>query len=143
VLQELRKRYAGASIDNLSAVIDRLLEPELNRQWLESLKGTTGSGRTDYGVTIPRKAVGGAVPGGVPTLVGERGPELFIPGKFGTVVAASALERYARVRGTTGAQAGAGTNNQFSINVYNPTPEPASDSISRRMKVLANNGLFG
>lgn len=88
-------------------------------------------------------ATGGPVVGLEPMIVGERGQELFLPGVSGTIVTASALERYVRVKTSASSQQAAGANNQFAINVYNPTPEAASDSISRRMKALASSGLFG
>jgi hypothetical protein len=37
-------------------------------------------------VPIPGKAKGGPVTGGMPYMVGERGPELFVPGRSGTIV---------------------------------------------------------
>ena len=40
----------------------------------------TGRGRTD------RAASGGTVQAGTPTLVGERGPELFVPGSAGKIM---------------------------------------------------------
>ena len=94
-------------------------------------------------VPVVRKAVGGPILSGNPYMIGEKGPEMFLPNVSGTVVTASALERYTRVRSsmTSGGQQGAGNN--IEVNVYNPTPEPAADSITRRMKVLSNNGLFG
>jgi phage-related minor tail protein len=36
--------------------------------------------------TIPARATGGTVSGGKPYMVGERGPELMVPGRTGTVV---------------------------------------------------------
>jgi tape measure domain-containing protein len=35
---------------------------------------------------IPQRAKGGPVTGGMPYMVGERGPELFVPGRSGTIV---------------------------------------------------------
>lgn len=37
-------------------------------------------------VPIPGKATGGPVTGGMPYIVGERGPELFVPGASGTII---------------------------------------------------------
>jgi len=48
--------------------------------------GMFGFGSTPY---IPGLAGGGTAKGGQPHLVGERGPELFIPGRTGTVVPGS------------------------------------------------------
>jgi hypothetical protein len=89
------------------------------------------------------RAVGGPVTGSTPYMVGERGPEMFVPNVSGTIVTASALDRYTR---TTQRQVAvdSGRNGQnIVVTVNNPVPAAAEDSITRRMKVLANSGLFG
>ena len=40
----------------------------------------------DVGAMIPGRAKGGPVMGGSPYIVGERGPELFVPGSSGTII---------------------------------------------------------
>lgn len=110
--------------------------------------GYTGIDRTTaYGPRstsmIPGMAVGGPVTKGSPYLIGERGPELFLPKVSGTIVTNSALDRYTRVsqRGTNNTTGAPGNN--IVVTVNNPVPEPAAESITRRMRVLANSGLFG
>lgn len=93
-------------------------------------------------VVFVKRAVGGPVSEMSPYMVGERGPEMFIPKVSGTIVTNSALERYTRVRGAETAAASAPGNN-IVVTVNNPVPAAAEDSITRRMKVLANSGLFG
>ena len=88
------------------------------------------------------KAVGGPVVGMTPYLVGERGPEMFVPKVSGTIVTNSALERYTRVKEPNSNMTSSAPNN-ISVTVNNPVPEAAQDSITRRMKVLANSGMFG
>ena len=88
------------------------------------------------------KAVGGPVAGMKPYMVGERGPEMFVPKVSGTIVTNSALERYTRVKEPNGNMTSSSPNN-ISVTVNNPVPEAAQDSITRRMKVLANSGMFG
>lgn len=39
-----------------------------------------------FGISLPGKAVGGPVSGGSPYIVGERGPELFVPSNSGAIV---------------------------------------------------------
>lgn len=89
------------------------------------------------------KAVGGPVVGSTPYMVGERGPEMFVPKVSGTIVTNSALERYTRTRPMRESDDKAGAANNIVVTVNNPVPEAAQDSITRRMKVLANSGLFG
>jgi hypothetical protein len=88
------------------------------------------------------RAVGGPVEGMTPYMVGERGPEMFVPKVSGTIVTSSALDRYTRVR-EKNAVSTAGNGNNIVVTVNNPVPEAAQDSITRRMKVLANSGMFG
>lgn len=88
-------------------------------------------------------AVGGPVTGMTPYLVGERGPEMFVPEVSGTIVTNSALERYTRTRPTRTDTQKAGASNNIVVTVNNPVPAAAEDSITRRMKVLSNSGLFG
>jgi phage-related minor tail protein len=40
----------------------------------------------DFGSILPGRAVGGPVKGGRPYMVGEKGPELFVPGASGSIV---------------------------------------------------------
>ena len=88
------------------------------------------------------KAAGGPVVGMKPYMVGERGPEMFVPKVSGTIVTNSALERYTRVKEPNSTAVSSSANN-ISVTVNNPVPEAAQDSITRRMKVLANSGMFG
>ena len=46
----------------------------------------TGDKTKDLSTTIEPKAMGGAVAGGSPYLVGEKGPELFVPGAAGGII---------------------------------------------------------
>jgi hypothetical protein len=90
-----------------------------------------------------RRAVGGPVAGMNPYLVGERGPEMFVPKVSGTIVTTSALDRYTRTRPNREQAQQSPAANNIMVTVNNPVPEAAQDSITRRMKVLANSGMFG
>ena len=48
--------------------------------------GGIGTMFPNINATIPARATGGTVSGGKPYMVGERGPELMVPGRTGTVV---------------------------------------------------------
>lgn len=45
----------------------------------------------NFGIYVPKKALGGSVSSGHPYLVGERGPELFVPGAQGNIVPNNAM----------------------------------------------------
>jgi hypothetical protein len=67
-------------------------------------------GSAGFGMpSILGKAVGGPVAGGTPYMVGEKGPELFVPGSSGTIIPAdttAAMTRYQRQTASTGGAAG-------------------------------------
>ena len=48
--------------------------------------GAIGSSTGNYLRGVPRKAIGGSVANNRPYMVGEQGPELFIPGGSGTII---------------------------------------------------------
>ena len=73
-------------------------------------------------------ASGGPVAAGVPITVGERGPEIYVPGQAGTII--------------PNGGSGAGAGSPVTLNVYNPTPEPASTSIARELQKLASMGYL-
>lgn len=69
----------------LQSIGDMLASQAVNG--LVSLLGDSiGSLFTGTGADIPAMADGGVARGGKPHLVGERGPELFVPGQTGTVI---------------------------------------------------------
>jgi hypothetical protein len=57
-------------------------------------------------VPLVGKAVGGPVAGGTPYVVGEKGPELFVPGASGTIIPNDAMSRYQRQNSSAGAANG-------------------------------------
>ena len=79
----------------------------------------TGSGPISFaGFPIDGKANGGPVSGGSPYIVGERGPELFVPSNSGTVVPNNALGGNVSIvvnvtEGQTDARGGDGQANQL------------------------------
>lgn len=73
-------------------VIRRMIAEAAAAKIFEALGFGKGGGKdggilgTIIGALIPGKAVGGPVTGGSPYIVGERGPELFVPGRSGSIV---------------------------------------------------------
>lgn len=64
------------------------------RAWVRSHLATTITVKVNYdtsGAPVGARAAGGPVTGGLPYLVGERGPELFVPGASGSIVPNGAL----------------------------------------------------
>lgn len=75
--------------------------------------------------TIPYLAKGGPAEKDMPHIVGERGPELFVPNVSGTVVPNNKL---------SGALSG---STSYSITINNPVAEPASTSIPNALRQAA------
>lgn len=78
-------------------------------------------GEYDVPLGIKGLATGGRAYAGTPYIVGERRPELFVPDRDGTI--------YPRVPDSTGVTAIGGGDRTFIQHIYNPVPEPASDSV--------------
>lgn len=74
--------------------------------------------------SIVGKATGGPVTGNTPYVVGERGPELFVPQTSGTIVPNNAL---------AGVGARSGDTN-YQITIMNPKTEPSSTSLPNAVR---------
>lgn len=73
----------------------------------------------------PGRATGGPVTAGRPYRVGENGPELFVPGSHGRIIAA-------------GSQAGGGRDVRVTINVNAPQ-QGAPEALARSARQIARN----
>jgi hypothetical protein len=79
--QKLGDSYAGGLLSGIHTGMDRVVGV------LSGLTATPWQAPTPTSTpTLPHKAGGGPVTGGYPYLVGERGPELFVPGNNGSIV---------------------------------------------------------
>ncbi|MFN9958231.1 MAG: hypothetical protein ACK55I_34445, partial [bacterium] len=78
------------STDNWSDSLNnalRSLASLLFQAGLQGLAGTDGQGFFSFLTGgLGKRAAGGPVSAGSPYIVGERGPELFVPGRSGTIV---------------------------------------------------------
>jgi uncharacterized coiled-coil DUF342 family protein len=104
----------------IGAVIDELFRLYVVQQIVGVVKGALGSIGLPVPPAIPANAYGGSVRGNKPTLVGERGPELFIPNGNGTIIPNS------NMRG------GGGGGNNISVSV---DARGASDPAAVRAQV--------
>ncbi len=109
--------------DKIAGFIRRIVEtirnlPSALGSGIKSAFGSFfGGGKADGGPIDPNRAY----------LVGERGPELIVPRRAGTVIPNEAL---------TGVVGGAGGAN-YTITITNPVPEPASTSIPQALRRAA------
>ncbi len=98
----LNYKSLGQTIsDTLKKIAQQIIEQKLTNPFVSGLdtllggSGSGGSGKNTDGTSLfssflPKFAAGGSVSGNSPIIVGENGPELFIPGGSGSVVPNSA-----------------------------------------------------
>jgi SLT domain-containing protein len=84
------KQWTISLLADLATLIMRTL---VLKQIAESIAGAFGSFMGGMGFSIPARASGGPVERGKPYMVGERGPEMFVPAQSGRIVSAAATER--------------------------------------------------
>jgi len=89
-VMEGTKTLGEAFRDMARAIIKELFDVLVVKQLVAGigtmLGGGVGSGGGFLGGLLGAKALGGPVAAGQPYMVGERGPEVFVPGRSGTVV---------------------------------------------------------
>lgn len=78
------KSLQQVATDLLNSIANRLLDVAVNLALFGAISGT-GTGGGLLGKLIKPRAKGGSVSAGQPYLVGERGPELFMPGRSGGI----------------------------------------------------------
>jgi TP901 family phage tail tape measure protein len=134
----MSKLISGATKQQSNVTINK----NKNMKWTPKTSGSK-SGRSNVKTETELRAAGGPVAGGMPYVVGELGPELFIPKQGGTIIPTTALERYAPSNKTVGSSSSSREANQINVTINNPEPERASDSIARRVQNMSALGLFG
>jgi tape measure domain-containing protein len=80
------------------------------------------------GIPLVGKAAGGPVTGNTPYMVGERGPELFVPGSSGTIVPASTT---ANLRESMGAPSANGSGSPVLNMTFETTKIAGTEYVSR------------
>ena len=84
------KTLADVATDMLKNIANKLLDIAVNLALFGAISGT-GTGGGLLGGLFKKRAMGGSVTGGSPYLVGERGPELFMPGRSGGIAPAGSF----------------------------------------------------
>lgn len=78
------KSLQQVAVDLLNSIANKLLDVAVNMALFGTMSGT-GTGGGLLGGLFKARAMGGSVRAGQPYLVGERGPELFMPGRSGGI----------------------------------------------------------
>ena len=126
----LQTQQASQAIDLLREKWDRFKAAFAGAPKAQLPSGANVSVPVTAWATPPKvRAIGGPVTAGMPYLVGEKGPEMFVPRLSGQIIPNNALAR------SRGSQV---------VNVYNAVPERASDSIPRALRraAFANGGAW-
>lgn len=76
----------GKLRDMLKGIANDLLALMIRQTVTMPIANSLTKGLTAFGATLGFAADGGPIPSGMPYIVGERGPELFIPSSSGTIV---------------------------------------------------------
>jgi len=87
--KEAFKQFALSVVQSIARIIAQMLVLKLLQGALGGIFGKIGLGGALPG--IPGKAAGGAVAANAPYIVGEKGPELFVPRVSGTIIPNDAL----------------------------------------------------
>ena len=72
--------------DLLDSMVEMLLRSQIQKLMGTLLSSTAGTGIGDFFSKIFGRAQGGPVAGGTPYVVGEKGPEIFVPNNSGRIV---------------------------------------------------------
>ena len=112
--------------DTIKALARDLLTLLFRQQITEPLAKGIGS----FFKTLPFFANGGPITGGQPAIVGERGPELFVPGASGRIISNSAMKS----NGGTPVAAGVTVNYHIAAGVTRSELVPILETERKRLK---------
>jgi hypothetical protein len=117
--------------DTLRALAQDLLRLLFRQQITEPLAQGIGSGVGRlFNAMFAGRANGGPVNGGTPYIVGERGPELFLPSNSGRIISNSAM----RSGGGSGAMGGVTVNYNIAAGVTKGELVPILEAERKRLK---------
>jgi hypothetical protein len=112
--------------DTIKALAQDLLRLLFRQQITEPLAKGIGS----FFKTLPFFANGGPITGGQPAIVGERGPELFVPGTSGRIISNSAMKS----NGGTPLTSGVTVNYHIAAGVTRAELVPILETERKRLK---------
>jgi hypothetical protein len=119
--------FSGEKLrDTIKALAQDLLRLLFRQQITEPLAKGIGS----FFKTLPFFANGGPITGGQPAIVGERGPELFVPGTSGRIISNSAMKS----NGGTPVAAGVTVNYHIAAGVTRSELVPILETERKRLK---------
>ena len=79
-------RIADHFLDMAAQIAAAQLQKGILQMFMPSIGSQVGNDLAGHFAKLPKKAAGGPVSGGSPYIVGEKGPELFVPGSSGNIV---------------------------------------------------------
>lgn len=135
-LDELRKKYKTAT-GSARADLQKLIDTILGLQHVADIAVRITAGPTkkpsSTNVNPEIKGEGGPVYPGRPYVVGDKGPEIFVPEIKGSIIPnASSMGAH---------PSGLGTAAGHNITIYNPQPQAADEDIGRMLRRIAALGI--
>jgi phage-related minor tail protein len=117
--------------DFARGVLQDLAKMIIKAQLFAAIQATLGM----FGFKIPGLATGGPAQAGQPYIVGEKGPELFVPKSAGTVIPNNKLGDMANATGT-GAVNAPITNNYITNNISALDSKSVAQMFAENRKIL-------
>jgi hypothetical protein len=117
--------------DFARSVVQDLLKMIIKAQIFKAIQGTLGL----FGISIPGLASGGPAKAGQPYIVGEKGPELFVPKSAGTVIPNNKLPSAAQATGSGMVNAPI-TNNYITNNIQAVDAKSVAQLFAENRKTL-------
>lgn len=140
------KAFAASVLEDLSKLIFKLmvtipianaLQAALSGGFGGLFGGGVSANAFQFPTQIPALAGGGTAIGGRPHLVGERGPELFVPGRTGTVVPNHALGGGTPVIVNQNITINAGVAEQVRLEIMRARPQLRKDAVDAVQQGIA------
>lgn len=120
------KDFAASVIQDIAKII-------IKAQLLKAIQATLGF----FGIPLPGLAEGGQAKAGQPYIVGEKGPELFVPKNAGTVIPNNKIGAAGQAMATgTGAVSAPVTNNYITNNINAVDAQSVAQLFANNRKTL-------
>jgi hypothetical protein len=129
----------------MSNVIDSVINKLFELFVVQQITGMIAKGiSAATGITLPGKAIGGPVQSGKPYMVGERGPEMFVPSRSGSIVPNGSLGGGINISvDARGASDPAAVRQQVELGIAQAAPYIIAAAQNRTLKTAGRARLPG
>lgn len=124
-----------------NSIISELMRIYVTEQIVKSISGFF---KSVFAAPLPGKAIGGPVQAGTPYMVGERGPEMFVPSRSGSIVPNNALGSGMTINvDARGASDPAAVRAQVEMGIAQAAPYIIAAAQNRTLKTAGRTRLPG